>query len=60
MRTKRVEDEQYYALVDEFLMAVKDKWPKCLVQFEDFSNNHCFELLERYRCAPLSLSLIRR
>lgn len=49
VRSKRVEDEQYYALVDEFLMAVKDKWPKCLVQFEDFSNNHCFELLERYR-----------
>lgn len=49
MRTKRVPDEEYYPLVDEFLMAVKDKWPKCLVQFEDFSNNHCFELLERYR-----------
>lgn len=46
---KRVPDEEYYPLVDEFLMAVKDKWPKCLVQFEDFSNNHCFDLLEKYR-----------
>jgi hypothetical protein len=60
VRTKRVEDEQYYALVDEFMMAVKDKWPKCLVQFEDFSNNHCFELLERYRYLDHTRSLSRR
>jgi len=30
-------------------MAVKDKWPNALLQFEDFSNNHCFELLHRYQ-----------
>eukprot|EP01128_Nolandella_sp_AFSM9_P003612 TRINITY_DN156_c1_g3_i1.p1 TRINITY_DN156_c1_g3~~TRINITY_DN156_c1_g3_i1.p1 ORF type:complete len:501 (-),score=157.44 TRINITY_DN156_c1_g3_i1:113-1615(-) len=46
---KRLDDDEYYPLVDEFLMAVKDKWPKCLVQFEDFSNNHCFHLLDEYR-----------
>ena len=45
----RIPDSEYYPLVDEFLMAVKDKWPSCLLQFEDFSNDHCFELLERYR-----------
>lgn len=31
--------KEYYPLVDEFLMAVKDKWPNALVQFEDFSNS---------------------
>lgn len=49
MKIARIPDDEYYSLMDEFLMAVKDKWPKCLVQFEDFSNNHCFDLLERYR-----------
>jgi len=46
---KRLEPEQYYALLDEFLMAVKDRWPNCLVQFEDFSNDHCFDILTKYR-----------
>eukprot|EP01126_Amoeba_proteus_P020978 TRINITY_DN2129_c0_g1_i2.p1 TRINITY_DN2129_c0_g1~~TRINITY_DN2129_c0_g1_i2.p1 ORF type:complete len:443 (+),score=103.44 TRINITY_DN2129_c0_g1_i2:467-1795(+) len=44
----RLPDPEYYELVDEFLMAVKDKWPRALVQFEDFSNDHCFNLLARY------------
>jgi malic enzyme len=48
-REKRIPDEAYYAFIDEFLLAVKAKWPTCLLQFEDFSNNHCFELLDRYR-----------
>lgn len=48
-RHKRLPDDLYYELVDEFLMAVTTKWPNCLVQFEDISNDHCFELLDRYR-----------
>lgn len=48
-RHKRVPDDEYYELVEEFMVAVKDKWPNCLVQFEDFSNDHCFDLLENYK-----------
>eukprot|EP01087_Luapelamoeba_hula_P010988 TRINITY_DN2946_c0_g1_i2.p1 TRINITY_DN2946_c0_g1~~TRINITY_DN2946_c0_g1_i2.p1 ORF type:complete len:438 (+),score=101.36 TRINITY_DN2946_c0_g1_i2:577-1890(+) len=49
IREKRVKDETFFAVCDEFLMAVKDKWPNCLLQFEDFSNPHCFDLLAKYR-----------
>lgn len=49
LNQKRVDDKTYYEAMDEFLMAVQDKWPNCLVQFEDFSNDHCFDLLEKYR-----------
>jgi len=46
---KRLPDDEYYPLVDEFMKAVKDKWPRALLHFEDFSNDHCFDLLERHR-----------
>lgn len=49
VRQKRVRGPQFYEFVDEFMTAVQDKWPQCLVQFEDFSNDVCFELLEKYR-----------
>lgn len=49
LRQDRAPDDEFYALAEEFMTAVKDKWPKVLVQFEDFSNNHCFDLLEKYR-----------
>jgi len=48
-KIKRVRDKEFYEFVDEFLKAVKDKWPNCLVQFEDFSNDVCFDLLEIHR-----------
>jgi len=35
--------------VEEFVQAVNDKWPRALIQFEDFSNEHAFELLARHR-----------
>jgi malate dehydrogenase (oxaloacetate-decarboxylating)(NADP+) len=48
-KEKRISGEEYLALIDEFMVAVTNKWPKILVQFEDFSNDHAFLLLERYR-----------
>jgi len=46
---RRLPNEEYYELVDEFLMGAAEKWPNALIQFEDFSNDHCFDLLEKYR-----------
>lgn len=48
-RVSRIADEEFYSLTDEFMAAVKDLWPSAVVQFEDFSNNHCFDLLARYQ-----------
>jgi malate dehydrogenase (oxaloacetate-decarboxylating)(NADP+) len=40
---------EYDALIEEFITAVRARWPHVLVQFEDFANHHAFELLERWR-----------
>ncbi len=49
MQHRRWRGEKYYRLIDEFMCAVKDKYPHVLVQFEDFGNENAFILLERYR-----------
>lgn len=47
-RSPRLPDDQFYAITDELMEAVKEVYPTTVLQFEDFSNNHCFDLLERY------------
>lgn len=37
-------------------MAVHQRWPNALIQFEDFSHNHAFPLLARYRDQVLSFN----
>lgn len=48
LRRERVTGDDYFALVDEFVQAVKARWPHALIQFEDFGNHNAFELLKRY------------
>lgn len=43
----RLEEEEHFAVVEEFCLAVRDKWPNCLIQFEDFKTEDAFRLLER-------------
>lgn len=45
----RITGDDYYAFVDEFIQAVKMRWPKALLQFEDFAGDHATPLLNRYR-----------
>ncbi len=45
----RVSGQEYDDFVEEFFQAVHKRWPNCVVQFEDFGNNHAFDLLARYR-----------
>jgi len=49
LREPRQPDSVFYEVFDEFMSSVKEVFPRALVQFEDFSNNHCFEILSRYR-----------
>ncbi|KAH9597241.1 Malic enzyme [Trypanosoma melophagium] len=49
LRSPRVSDDKFYALLDEFMEAAHKEWPNAVIQFEDFSNNHCFDMLERYQ-----------
>ncbi|BDA50170.1 NADP-dependent malic enzyme [Coccomyxa sp. Obi] len=45
----RLDGEQHMAVVEEFCLAAKDKWPDCLIQFEDFPTDKAFAILERFR-----------
>lgn len=45
----RLEGQEYYDFVDEWLHSVYSRWPRVLVQFEDFKNPHAQELLNKYR-----------
>ncbi|HWV16416.1 MAG TPA: NAD-dependent malic enzyme [Cellvibrio sp.] len=45
----RITGDEYYAFVDEFIQAIKMRWPKAMLQFEDFSQDHATPLLNRYR-----------
>lgn len=46
---ERLEGEAYNSLVDEFMHAVRDRFPKALIQFEDFLTPNAYSLLHRYR-----------
>ncbi|AUQ43535.1 NAD-dependent malic enzyme [Yersinia ruckeri] len=47
-RHPRISGDEYYAFVDEFIQAVKRRWPNVLLQFEDFAQKNATPLLNRY------------
>jgi malic enzyme len=47
-RHRRLQGEPYWQVLDAFVAAVKEVFPQCLVQWEDFHKNIAFEVLERY------------
>ncbi|KAF5838419.1 hypothetical protein DUNSADRAFT_2887 [Dunaliella salina] len=49
LRQPRITGKEYYDIMDEFVTAVMSRWPKAVLQFEDFSISHAYALLNRYR-----------
>lgn len=45
----RLSGDEYFALLDRFVEAVKQRWPKAIIQWEDFAKDVAFKVLERYK-----------
>jgi malic enzyme len=52
----RLRGEEYYELIDEFVDAVKRRWPEAVLQWEDFKKGNAFTLLDRYRLSLTSFN----
>lgn len=49
LKQPRLRGAEFDALVDEFMEAVTARFPQTIIQFEDFSNQNAFRLLQKYR-----------
>ena len=49
LHQKRLDGKEYEDIVDEFMYAVHRRWPKALIQFEDFQSKWAKKLLDKYR-----------
>lgn len=48
-RHERIQGDEYLAFIDDFVRAVKRRWPRALLQFEDFAAQNANTLLAKYR-----------
>lgn len=48
-RHKRITGDDYFKFVDDFINAAKLRWPKAMIQFEDFAQANATPLLKKYQ-----------
>lgn len=48
-RSQRINDGEYDAFIETFIRAIEKRFPKVLLQWEDFGKPHAWDLLEKYR-----------
>ena len=48
-RHERITQQEYSEFIDLFIQALKRRWPRALLQFEDFAQPSATPFLERYR-----------
>ncbi len=49
----RIHGPQYWEYIDEWMTAIRGRWPNALVQFEDFASNVALPMLNKYRHSSL-------
>lgn len=49
IKRNRIRGEEYLAFVDQFVQGVKRNLPNAVLQWEDFSKQNAFTLLDKYR-----------
>ncbi len=52
----RLEGEAYLAFMDKVVAALRQRWPRAIVQWEDLSKDTAFTVLDRYRKAVPSFN----